>query len=298
MSKVKQQHYIPRMYLKRFTDENNRFTVWKVKDDEALFRQVPKDFASINYFYDTNNKELRKALSSNIHHFPNLKGKIDFDDEQFIEKFLSRIENNTEKVLNELNENFEAIHNEENMVQLIVFFHLLTYRTEKYHNVMNDINNVTITHIEKTKMSQFTNEINSDAKTTQLTSMMDLGSLCKTALMFKLNYDCYVASVSGVTKLLISDNPTQGIMQGFNDICIPISSENALIFRVKNKSAPLISKDMPVEGKIELSEQSVMSYNAMQLSYANRFIFGNKDSIEKLKDFCDSFGGYRSIFKC
>lgn len=91
-------------------------------------------------------------------------------------------------------------------------------------------------------------------------------------------------------KLVISDNPAQGIMLGFNDICVPLRGDKAIIFRIANPDAPILSKDMPVGNEIILSERSVFAYNAIQLSYANRFMFGDKMSLTILKTVSDKQG--------
>ena len=104
------------------------------------------------------------------------------------------------------------------------------------------------------------------------------------------NYNWYIGTVPGQMKLLISDNPAQGIMLGFNDICIPLCGDKAIIFRIANPDAPILSKDMPVGDEIVLSERSVFAYNAVQLSYANRFVFGDKMSLAILKAISENQG--------
>lgn len=60
---VKKQHYVPRMYLKRFSGDNNRLCVWNLSNDSIMTRQRPENFAAKRYYYDTNKNELQKALS-------------------------------------------------------------------------------------------------------------------------------------------------------------------------------------------------------------------------------------------
>ena len=110
------------------------------------------------------------------------------------------------------------------------------------------------------------------------------------------NYNWYIGTVTGSQKLLISDNPAQGIILGFNDICIPLSGETAIIFRIANSESPILSEDQPAGNEIKLSDRSVFSYNAVQLSYANRFAFGDKSSLLLLKSMCDRNGGYTKMF--
>ena len=80
-----------------------------------------------------------------------------------------------------------------------------------------------------------------------------------------------------------NNNPAQTVRNGFNDICIPVSSNKAIIFRIKDKVAPLISKDMPENGVINLSLNSVIAYNCMQLAMGQKFLFGTSNTIKYMK---------------
>ena len=42
--KVKIQHYVPRMYLKRFSPDPKRICVWNLMKDEILTRQQPENY--------------------------------------------------------------------------------------------------------------------------------------------------------------------------------------------------------------------------------------------------------------
>ena len=109
-------------------------------------------------------------------------------------------------------------------------------------------------------------------------------SLLKTATMLFENYNWYIGIVKGEMKLIISDDLAKNIRLGFNDICIPISSNKGIIFRIIDETAHLISKDELEGNVINLSEKSVFLYNTMQSSHANRFMFGNKYSLEILRE--------------
>lgn len=91
--------------------------------------------------------------------------------------------------------------------------------------------------------------------------------------MLQNNYDWYEAVNNTDLDFVISDNPAQAVRLGFNDICFPISCNKAIIFRIKDKTEPLISKDMPVNGVINLSLNSVIAYNSMQLAEDKIFIW-------------------------
>ena len=83
---------------------------------------------------------------------------------------------------------------------------------------------------------------------------------------------------------VISDNPAHMVRLAFNDICIPISCNKAIIFRIKDESAPIISKDMPIDGVINLSLNSVVAYNSLQLQSGQKFLFGTSKAVKFMKN--------------
>ena len=84
--KVKNQHYVPQMYLERFTS-NGRMSVWALDDDEIRTRQHPRNYAAKRYFYDEERSELKKHLQEIIELHPETEAVIDQSDEQFVEKY-------------------------------------------------------------------------------------------------------------------------------------------------------------------------------------------------------------------
>lgn len=83
--------------------------------------------------------------------------------------------------------------------------------------------------------------------------------------MLQDNYEWYEAVNNTELDFVVSDNPAHAIRMGFNDICVPITSRKAIILRVKDKAAPIISKDMPTDGIINLSLKSVIAYNKLEM---------------------------------
>lgn len=295
--KVKNQHYVPRMYLKRFSPDNKRICVWNLMEDKILIRQQPGNYAAKRYFYDANEAELRKALTEMGKLYPELISNIDFSDEQLLEKALSRVEADAGMIMDLISEKTEELYNETNMQKLIIFLHELTYRSEKYRSSMENIREQTLNSLQRLGISpEQVDGIDDTPKDNQLYQLMGISPLLKTAKMLTENYNWYIGTVKGPMKLLLSDNPMQGIMLGFNDICVPLSGEKAIIFRIANPDSPILSEDMPNGNEIELSHKSVFAYNAVQLSYANRFIFGDKFSLAALKLITDRQGGYFKMF--
>lgn len=295
--KVKNQHYVPRMYLKRFSPDNKRICVWNLMEDKILTRQQPGNYAAKRYFYDANEVEIRKALTEMGKLYPELIANIDFSDEQLLEKALSRVEADAGMIMDLISEKTEELYNETNMQKLIIFLHELTYRSEKYRSSMENMREQTLNSLQRLGISpEQVDGMDDTPKDNQLYQLMGISPLLKTAKMLTENYNWYIGTVKGPMKLLLSDNPMQGIMLGFNDICVPLSGEKAIIFRIVNPDSPILSEDMPNGNEIELSHRSVFAYNAVQLSYANRFVFGDKFSLTALKLITDRQGGYYKMF--
>lgn len=294
---VKNQHYVPRMYLKRFAPDPKRLCVWNLMSDKILTRQKPENYAAKRYFYDANKEDLKQALEEMSKLYPDAVPIIDAADEQFVEKGLSRMEADVSQILDLISANHEALYNETNMQKLIIFLHDLSYRSEKYREQLDNIREQTLIHLERLGVSPDKVEgIEQTGKDNQLYQLVGIVPLLKTAKMLLENYNWYIGIVSGNMKLVISDNPAQGIFLGFNDICIPLSGDKAIIFRVNDPDALIISKDMPVGNEIKLTERSVFAYNAVQMSYANRFMFGDKASLSFLKMMADRQGGYAGMY--
>lgn len=81
-------------------------------------------------------------------------------------------------------------------------------------------------------------------KNTQLYQILGIKPVLETMKMLLNNYDWYEAVNNTELDFVVSDNPAHAVRVGFNDICIPISCNKAVILRIKDKTAPLISKDI------------------------------------------------------
>lgn len=294
---VKSQHFVPRMYMKRFSPDQKRLSVWKLADDCILTRQRPENYAARRYFYDTSKEELKEALTEMAKIYPDAVPIIDAADEQFVEKGLSRMEADLTSILDLVTRDHDALYVETNLQKLIIFFHDLAYRSEKYREQLDDIRQQTMYHLSKMGISPAqVDGLDKTGKDNQLYQLLGIAPLLKTAKMLTENYNWYIGTVPGDMKLVISDNPAQGIMLGFNDICIPLCGDTAIILRIADSDTPIISEDTPVGNEIVLTERSVFAYNSVQLSYANRFMFGDKGSLSFLKMMVDKQGGYNTMF--
>lgn len=295
MEKVRRQHYVPRMYLKRFgygNIDDEYISVLKLDKGTVLDNRKVKNFAVENYFYDADKEQIAEILKEDLQVFPELCDNEKLSDEQFTEHALAREESAISKMLNELQEDLSRIHISSNRNLMIIFLHSMAYRTKQFRDQMDAINNKTEKWLssmcdnlgldEETKKK--TIETNcSTGKNTQLYQILGIKPVLETMQMLQYNYEWYEAVNNTGLDFVISDNPAQTVRNGFNDICIPVSSNKAIILRIKDKAAPLVSKDMPENGVINLSLNGVIAYNCMQLAMGQKFLFGTSDAIKYMK---------------
>ena len=295
MEKVRRQHYVPRMYLKRFgygNIDDEYISVLKLDNGTVLDNRKVKNFAVENYFYDADKEQIAEILKEDLKVFPELCDNENLSDEQFTEHALSREESAISKMLNELQKDLSRIHISSNRNLMIIFLHSLAYRTKQFRDQMDAINNKTEKWLnsicdnwgldEETKKKAIETNC-STGKNTQLYQILGIKPVLETMQMLQCNYEWYEAVNNTELDFVISDNPAQTVRNGFNDICIPVSSNKAIILRIKDKTAPLISKDMPENGVINLSLDSVIVYNCMQLAMGQKFLFGTSDAIKYMK---------------
>lgn len=295
MEKVRRQHYVPRMYLKRFgygNIDDEYISVLKLDNGTVLDNRKVKNFAVENYFYDADKEQIAEILKEDLKVFPELCDNENLSDEQFTEHALSREESAISKMLNELQEDLSRIHISSNRNLMIIFLHSLAYRTKQFRDQMDAINNKTEKWLnsicdnlgldEETKKKAIETNC-STGKNTQLYQILGIKPVLETMQMLQYNYEWYEAVNNTELDFVISDNPAQTVRNRFNDICIPVSSNKAIILRIKDKTAPLISKDMPENGVINLSLDSVIAYNCMQLAMGQKFLFGTSDAIKYMK---------------
>ena len=284
------------MYLKRFgygDKDDKKITVLKLDRGTVLENQRAENFASANYFYDTSREQLVEALHDDLLMNPELLNSEKLSDEQFIEHALAREEAAISNMLNQLQEDLSKIHESPNTSLMIIFLHSLAFRTKYFRDQMDDINNRTVEvlnamcdnlGLDEDVRKKAIEENCTTGKDTQLYQIMGLQPVLKTMKMLLENYDWYEAVNNTELDFVISDNPAHMVRLAFNDICIPISCNKAIIFRIKDESAPIISKDMPIDGVINLSLNSVVAYNSLQLQSGQKFLFGTSKAVKFMKN--------------
>ena len=247
MGKTVNQHYVPRVYIKRFgygTENKPKISVLKKREKEILHDQNPYNFASKRFFYDTTEDVIEVALKKDLEIFPFIKESEYYHDEQLVEHAFSRVEGQYRKLLDQIEATPSSIYEDECRAVFIHFIHGLAYRTKSFRDSMDYINSET---------ENFLNEmcdnmgLSKDAKrkvieencipgiNIQLEQVLSVKPVLDTMERLVLNYDWYIGYNDTKLDFIISDNPAQMVRRGFNDICIPISKKRAIVMRVKKK---------------------------------------------------------------
>lgn len=292
MGKTKNQHYVPRMYIKRFgygTEDKPRISVLKKQEGIVLHNQNPENFASKRFFYDTTEDVIEDVLKRDLEIFPSIKESKLYHDDQLAEHTLSRLEGAYRELLDNIASKPEIIYEDKSRARFICFVHELAYRTKSFRDKMDVINSTT-----KNFLSELCDNmrLSEDAKrktleencisgiNIQLENVLSLGPILRTMKMLLENYDWFIGYNDTELDFIISDNPAQTVWCHFNDICIPISKSIAIVMRVKDDKTPMISRDKAKDNIIDMSIKGVIAYNTMQISMAQSYLFGSEKAID------------------
>ncbi len=296
MRKTKNQHYVPRMYIKRFgygTEDNPRISVLKKVEGTTLHNQNPENFASKRFFYDTTEDVIEDVLKRDLEIFPSIKESKFYHDAQLTEHTLSRLEGAYKELLDSIEANPEIIYEDKSRARFICFVNELAYRTKSFRDRMDVINSTTEEVLSKMcdnlGLSEETKRKTIEENcipgiNIQLENILSLGPTLQTMKMLLENYDWFIGYNDTELDFVISDNPAQTVWCHFNDICIPISKRIAIVMRVKDDKAPMISIDKPKDNIIDLSIKGVIAYNTMQVSMAQLYLFGSERAINFMKN--------------
>lgn len=262
------------MYLKRFETSSKRLCVWKLETQKLLTNQNRENFAVKRYFYDACQEDLEIAFREMIIARPQYASRIDTSDVQLIEHYLNKSEHDASIIIDQICQDHKAFYVKENVQKLLIFLHDLAYRTEAFRE-----------YVEPMDAQLFEDEVRAGTfgEYAQRYQLVGIRPLIYTSQMLIRDYKWYIATVPGKMKLVISDNPAQGIVDEQDEICIPLCGDTAILFRRRNPKEPFYSKDAPNGREIVLSERSVFIYNAFQRQYANRYMFGDQESLEFVK---------------
>lgn len=287
---VKNQHYIPQFYLKRF-GKNGKIDVYDIKNKKFIPNSNVSNFASKRFFYDIDTNKLDSELSIlkeiyNVSDDDSNYRRI-LDNPQFIEETLSKVESNMSNYLDKLENDFSLITNEEFLSTFFIFIRTLSIRTDGYRETLEKITTQTTNWLKTlgiTECSNYPLDIPPDelAKIEQLKYIISIPQTYKKAILFFNNYNIHLAKNSTDLGFIISNEPFLSFELGFNDICFPINPHLSIILQVKGAEENyLICKKKPsCNNIINLDIYDVVKYNIFQNHLMSKYLFGNKKDIQ------------------
>lgn len=283
---VKNEHYVPRFYLRRFAN-NDKIYAYDLEKDN-LFQTNINKIGCNNYFYDVDSNVLKESLSEykDIYKIPDDIFEKECEDIQFIEKALSRLEDKFSVLLNKFEMDYSIINDEEFLRTFFLFMHTQSIRTKGFRNGLENIASQTKTWIEKLNIKNVNYPIELEAKDiaklNQIKELLSLSSVYKKALSFFDAYDIYIGVNNTDIDFIISDNPTSYFLVGFNDICFPVNSKLSIIMQVKEvKDEFKICCIKPDKSKtIHLTKKEVIKYNILQQYSNSKFLLGSEQALK------------------
>lgn len=292
---VKNQHYIPQFYLKRF-GKGEKIDAYDIKNNKFITNTNVINFACEKFFYDTEPDNIRGIL--NIYKESGYVSEEDFEEKlkepQFIEKTFSRLEYKTATYLDEFERDNNLINDEKFLSILFIFMDTLSIRTASYRNGIENIAEQTSTWLKSLNIDKVENyplhlEPKEIAKQSQLNSILSLPRVYKKALNFFDCYDFFVGVNNTDVDFIISDNPLLYFLQGFNDICFPINPKLAIIMQANAADeAHKICNTRPDQQKrIFLKATDVINYNNYQVHSNANFLFGSELALKFHFVFCN-----------
>ena len=283
---VKNEHYVPRFYLRRFAN-NDKIYAYDLEKDN-LFQTNINKIGCNNYFYDVDSNVLKESLSEykDIYKIPDDIFEKECEDIQFIEKALSRVEDKFSVLLNKFEMDYSIINDEEFLRTFFLFMHIQSIRTKGFRNGLENIASQTKIWLEKLNIKNVNYPIELEAKDiaklNQIKELLSLSSVYKKALSFFDAYDIYIGVNNTDIDFIISDNPMSYFLVDFNDICFPANSKLSIIMQVKEvKDEFKICCIKPDKSKtIHLTKKEVIKYNVLQQYSNSKFLLGSEQALK------------------
>lgn len=290
---VKNQHYIPEFYLKRF-GKNEKIDAYDIKNKKFIPNTNVSNFACRRFFYDTEYDNLKNTLSiyKQVVFISEEKFENKFKELQFIEKFLSRLEGEMSIYFENFEKDNSLIDDENFLITLFIFMDILSIRTVSYRKEQENIAEQKLNwlkSLDKEIVKNYSSDIDPKevAKRNQLNSIISLSRISNKALNFFEKYDIFVGINNTEIDFIISDNVLKSFYLGFNDICFPINPRLAIIMQVRgvDKKYRICNAKPDKDKKIFLKEIDVIKYNIIQEHSNSNFLFGNELTLKKYLKF-------------
>ena len=197
---VKNQHYIPQFYLKRF-GKDEKIDAYDIKNKKFITNTNVSNFASKRFFYDIELEKLDEHISLlkkiyNIDDTDEYFKKL-INSPQYIEKTLSNIEGDMSIFLDKIETDFSLINDENFLATFFIFIRTLSVRTIGYRETLENITTQTTNWLKKLGINNCSNypldiSPNELAKLEQLKYIVSIPQTLKKSIDFFNNYNIYI----------------------------------------------------------------------------------------------------------
>ncbi|WP_319479103.1 DUF4238 domain-containing protein [uncultured Draconibacterium sp.] len=285
-TETKKQHFVPRTYLKNFGYRKN---------DDYYLNVFPKNKSADNIF----ESNIKNICAEN--HLYTLKG--DIASRQLLENIYSNVFEHEYPELYEVlsNDNIHEITIEKktSIVSAII---TMFYRTKKWLNQINDLNNAAIDKVfqlSKQYNVEYYTDPNGNKVSIKNKSLKELQQNRKDEIRIpfvltqleialklielKLNDSIYVFKVEGDIDYVTSDNPVFAVNIN-KQLTMPFDVDNAYYLPISNKYLLSIfpTQSFSASNKIirmTMRREQVAKMNKVQLMNCDKFIIGTKNEL-------------------
>jgi len=290
MSNIKNQHYVPRFYLKGFSNEKLR--VWAF--DKTTAKSFPSNsgnLASENYFYD--DKEIDEIFGA-----------------KFIEKSLGDIEDRIAPLLTRLLDNFDNRKvfkiDKQTKAQLCEYMSIQILRTKEHRqSILQMFTLMEQTLVEKSWLTQ--QQVKSlgfqmdpeRAKSLQISHLLP-GKSLKMELVNSLNaHICVIYKNTTQTPFYASDHPIakrahiinpvrsfSGYSSKGIEISFPLSSKYILVLCERS----MFQNYEQYENEVLIlnDPQNIIYYNSLQVRDSYRYVYCAEDNFDLAKEMVET----------
>lgn len=311
---VKNEHYVPRRYLKHFAN-NKAFFVFD-KEKEQVRSGSIENYASERYFYDVDFEALKKDKLEQDPNFmfdPEIEEIMKEVDQQHIEKWFGEnvetwLFDPIEKIIstyvmtNPQKLEIVDVVQDTDLDYLSLYMATQFVRSKEFRNYLVELNErLPLLLMKKmasqkkdTELLQYLDQIKlkipnkNYEKLLHAQVLMDEETMCHFAEIFRSKI-WVIGYNTTDTDFITSDNPIVRYghlgKTGFNskgiEIVFPINTK--LIICLRDPSYFWFDQDMH-KHFCKLSEEEVNYYNSFQVLQSYRYVFGKTDKFDKAQD--------------
>lgn len=316
MSIVKNQHFVPQCYLRKFGDKNEKVNVFDKSKNEIRLKQPIDNIASQRFFYDIDFKKINREMEDKVIHIPDeIKDYVLNFDKQYLEKkwfseivepLLIKSINNIESTYNLVNDDklYEIdVINDNIKSDLLFLLPIQIMRTMEFRETcVNQAPNMFLKFIEKMKnendlgFEDLDLEYRKEVKPLVHAQLMLDDNMNKMIIESLSRHIWYVGINLTEIPLYTSDNPIVKCPHKFEkgksyfglasegiEIIYPITSRLTLIMRDRD-----YHKHYSVfENKfLKLTRKDIIKYNLLQVEQCYRTVFSLDKEFTLAKKFC------------